>query len=120
MAKGYSARGGFSGGQGQIMKQQMMQQKIMKMQEEMAKAQESVEQKSFTASVGGGAVQATCNGKKELTALVLKPDVVDPEDVEMLSDLIVAAVNEAIRKAAADSEQRMGAITGGMNLPGLF
>ena len=120
MAKGYSARGGFGGGQGQMMKQQMMQQRIMKMQEEMAKAQESVESQTFTASVGGGAVQATVNGKKELTALVLKPEVVDPEDVEMLQDLVVGAVNEALRTANDTTEKEMGKLTGGMNMPGLF
>ena len=119
MAKGYSARGGFGGGQGQMMKQQMMQQKIMKMQEEMAKAQESVEQKTFTASVGGGAVQATCNGKKELTELVLKPEVVDPEDVEMLQDLVISAVNEVLRQADEAMNSSMNAFTGGLGIPGL-
>ncbi len=119
MAKGYSARGGFGGGQGQMMKQQMMQQRIMKMQEEMAKAQESVESQTFTASVGGGAVQATVNGKKELTALVLKPEVVDPEDVEMLQDLVVGAVNEALRQADEAMSSSMNAFTGGLGIPGL-
>ncbi len=102
-----------------MMKQQMMQQKIMKMQEEMAKAQESVEQQSFTASVGGGAVQATCNGKKELTALVFQPDVVDPEDVEMLQDLVISAVNEVLRQADEAMSSSMNAFTGGLGIPGL-
>ena len=119
MAKGYSARGGFSGSQGQMMRQQMMQQKIMKMQEEMAKAQETVEQKTFTASVGGGAVQASCNGKKELTALVLKPEVVDPEDLEMLQDLVISAVNEVLRQADEAMSSSMNAFTGGLGIPGL-
>ena len=119
MAKGYSARGGFGGGQGQMMKQQMMQQKLMKMQEEMAKAQENVESQSFSASVGGGAVQATVNGKKELTALVFKPEVVDPEDVEMLQDLVISAVNEALRQAGEAMSSSMDAFTGGLNIPGL-
>ena len=86
MAKGYSARGGFSGG-GSAMRQQQMQQKLLKMQQDMAAAQEAVENASFTASVGGGVVQATVSGKKELTALTVKPEAVDPEDVEMLQDL---------------------------------
>ena len=99
MAKGYSARRGFSNGAGQAMKQQQMQQQIMKMQEDMQKAQQEVEEKSFTASVGGGAVSATVNGKKEVVALSIKPEAVDPEDVETLEDMVVAAVNEAIKKA---------------------
>ena len=99
MAKGYSARKGFSGGAGMMQQQAQMQQKLMKMQQEMAKAQEDVENRSFTASVGGGAVTAVVTGKKELTALTIKPDVVDPEDVEMLQDLVISAVNEALRQA---------------------
>ena len=89
MAKGYSARGGFSGG-GSAMRQQQMQQKLLKMQQDMAAAQEAVENASFTASVGGGVVQATVSGKKELTALTVKPEAVDPEDVEMLQDLVIS------------------------------
>ena len=81
MAKGYSARKGFSGGAGMMQQQAQMQQKLMKMQQEMSKAQEEVENSSFTASVGGGAVTAAVSGKKELTALTIKPDVVDPEDL---------------------------------------
>ena len=84
MAKGYSARGGFGGAQGQMMRQQQMQQKIMQMQQQMAKAQEEVENADFSATVGGGAVEAIVSGKKELKALNIKPEVVDPEDVEML------------------------------------
>ena len=99
MAKGYSARGGFSGG-GSAMRQQQMQQKLLKMQQDMAAAQEAVENASFTASVGGGVVQATVSGKKELTALTVKPEAVDPEDVEMLQDLVISAVNEALRQSA--------------------
>ena len=98
MAKGYSARGGFSGG-GSAMRQQQMQQKLLKMQQDMAKAQEEVEQAQFTASVGGGAVTAVVTGKKELAALTIKPEAVDPEDVEMLQDLVISAVNEALRQA---------------------
>ncbi len=117
MAKGYSARGGFSGG-GSAMRQQQMQQKLLKMQQDMAAAQEAVENASFTASVGGGVVQATVSGKKELTALTVKPEAVDPEDVEMLQDLVSSAVNEALRQADEAMNSSMQSFTGGLNLPG--
>lgn len=120
MAKGYSARKGFSGGAGMMQQQAQMQQKLLKMQQEMNKAQEEVENSSFTASVGGGAVTAVVSGKKELTALTIKPDVVDPEDVEMLQDMITAAVNEALRGVADLGAQRINAATGGMSIPGLM
>lgn len=117
MAKGYSARGGFSGG-GSAMRQQQMQQKLLKMQQDMAAAQEAVENASFTASVGGGVVQATVSGKKELTALTVKPEAVDPEDVEMLQDLVISAVNEALRQADEAMNSSMQSFTGGLNLSG--
>lgn len=117
MAKGYSARGGFSGG-GSAMRQQQMQQKLLKMQQDMAAAQEAVENASFTASVGGGVVQATVSGKKKLTALTVKPEAVDPEDVEMLQDLVISAVNEAMRQAEDALENSMQSLTGGLNFPG--
>ena len=117
MEKGYSARGGFSGG-GSAMRQQQMQQKLLKMQQDMAAAQEAVENASFTASVGGGVVQATVSGKKELTALTIKPEAVDPEDVEMLQDLVISAVNEALRQADEAMNSSMQSFTGGLNLPG--
>ena len=117
MAKGYSARGGFSGG-GSAMRQQQMQQKLLKMQQDMAAAQEAVENASFTAPVGGGGVQATVSGKKELTALTVKPEAVDPEDVEMLQDLVISAVNEALRQADEAMNSSMQSFTGGLNLPG--
>ena len=117
MAKGYSARGGFSGG-GSAMRQQQMQQKLLKMQQDMAAAQEAVENASFTASVGGGVVQATVSGKKELTALTIQPEAVDPEDVEMLQDLVISAVNEALRQADEAMNSSMQSFTGGLNLPG--
>ena len=82
----------------------------------MAAAQEAVENASFTASVGGGVVQATVSGKKELTALTVKPEAVDPEDVEMLQDLVVSAVNEALRQAGEAMDQSMNSVTGGLNL----
>ena len=120
MAKGYSARGGFSGGGSNMMRQQQqMQQKLMKMQQEMEKAQADVENSTFTASVGGGVVQASVSGKKMLTDLVIKPEAVDAEDVEMLQDLVVSAVNEALRQADEAMDGAMKGITGGLNIPGL-
>ena len=119
MAKGYSARGGFTGGAGMMRQQQQMQQKLAKMQQEMESAQKNVEESSFTASVGGGVVTAVVSGKKELTALTIKPDAVDPEDVEMLQDLVISAVNEALRQADDAMSSSMNALTGGLNIPGL-
>ena len=119
MAKGYSARRGFSNGSGQMLKQQQMQQQIMKMQEDMQKAQQEVEEKTFSASVGGGVVSAEVNGKKEVTNITIKPEAVDPEDVEMLQDMVIAAVNEALRGVAEMGNQRMSSVTGGMGNMGL-
>ena len=119
MAKGYSARRGFTGGAGMMQQQAQMQQKLLKMQQEMAKAQEGVEQSAFTASAGGGVVTAVVSGKKELTALTIQPDAVDPEDVEMLQDLVISAVNEALRQAEDAMSSSMNALTGGLNIPGL-
>ena len=119
MAKGYSARRGFSNGSGAAMKQMAMQQQIAKMQEDMAKKQQEVEEKTFTASVGGGAVTATVSGKKELTALTIKPEAVDPEDVEMLQDMVVSAVNEALRQAEEAMKAGMSALTSSLGLGGL-
>jgi DNA-binding YbaB/EbfC family protein len=117
MAKGYSARRGFSNGSGQMLKQQQMQQQIMKMQEDMQKAQQEVEEKTFSASVGGG-VSAEVNGKKEVTNITIKPEAVDPEDVEMLQDLIISAVNEALRQAEEAMDGKMNALTSGLGLSG--
>lgn len=119
MAKGYSARRGFSNGNGASMKQAAMQQQIMKMQEDMAKKQQEVEEQSFTASVGGGAVSATVNGKKELTALTIKPEAADPDDVEMLQDMVISAVNEALRQAEDAMSASMNALTSSLGLGGL-
>ena len=119
MAKGYSARRGFTGGTGMMQQQAQMQQKLLKMQQEMAKAQEEVEQSAFTASAGGGVVTAVVSGKTELTALTIQPDAVDPEDVEMLQDLVISAVTEALRQAEDAMSSSMNALTGGLNIPGL-
>ena len=115
MAKGFPR--GMGGGMGNM--NQMIKQ-AQKMQEQMMKMQEEMETRTFTADAGGGAVSATVNGKKELQDIVIQEEVVDPDDVEMLQDLIVAAVNEAMRKAEKDSESQMSSLTGGMNIPGLF
>ena len=97
--------------------QAAMIKKIQDMQNEMARIQEEVENSEFSASAGGGAVEVTVNGKHEVLDVKIQPDVVDPEDVEILSDMIIAATNEAIRKAADTMEQRMGSATSGMGLP---
>ena len=97
-----------------IMKQaQMIQQKMSKLQEEAA-------QKTAEATSGGGAVVVSVNGKNELLSLTIKKEAVDPNDVEMLQDLVIAAVNEALKKVHAELSQEMSKITGGMNIPGLF
>ena len=98
--------------------QQMMKQ-ARKMQEQLAAAQENLKTQSVDASAGGGMVKATVNGEMELTSLTIDPDACDPEDVEMLQDMIMAAVNEAIRGVNELANKQMGAITGGMNIPGI-
>ena len=89
------------------------------MQELMAAKQEEIAQRTFEASVGGGAVSVTVTGAKEVASVTLKPEVVDPDDLEMLQDLIIAAVNEALRTADEVSAREMEAITGGVQLPGM-
>nr|WP_326165570.1 YbaB/EbfC family nucleoid-associated protein [uncultured Oscillibacter sp.] len=119
---GYSARRGFSSGSMKAtgaQRQAEVQQKIAQMQEAMNTVQEEVEARSFTASVGGGAVEAVANGRKELVSLTIKPEAVDPEDVEMLQDLVVSAVNEALRQAGKAMDKAMDGITGGLGLGGL-
>ena len=115
MAKGFNSRGGF-GGMGGGMNMNMMKQ-VQKMQQDMAKMQEELANKTYTAAAGGGVVSAVVNGKHELKSLTIDPEAVDPEDVEMLQDLIVAAVNEAMRTASSDAAASMGQLTGGLNLP---
>ncbi|KYO66104.1 Nucleoid-associated protein [Thermovenabulum gondwanense] len=102
------------GNMGKLMKQ------VQKMQEEMLKLQEELKQRTVEATAGGGAVKAVANGKKELVEIKIEKDVVDPEDVEMLQDLILAAVNEALNKAEEMVSTEMGKLTGGLNIPGLF
>lgn len=112
MAKG-GYRGGMGGGMNMIKQAQKMQQDMLKMQEEM-------ESKEYDATAGGGMVKAVVNGKHEVLSLTINPEAVDPEDVEMLQDMVVAAVNEAMRKAEAEAAQNMSKLTGGLNLGGLF
>lgn len=97
-----------------------MMQKLQKMQEDIAKVQEEIEQSEFTSSAGGGAVEVSVNGKHEAVSVKLKPEVVDPEDIEMLEDLIIAAFNESVRKAAEAMEKGMEAAKGNLSIPGLF
>ncbi len=89
------------------------------MQAEMARVQAELDVLTIDGSAGGGAIKATVSGKQELLSIVIDPEVVDPADVEMLQDLVVAAVNDALAGAKAEAEQRMAAVTGGLRLPGL-
>ena len=99
---------------------QSMLRQAQKMQEDMAALQADLETREYTATAGGGAVTAVVDGSYTVKTLEIKPEVVDPEDVEMLADLVTAAVNEAIRNAKTESETEMGKITGGMGMPGMF
>ena len=112
MAKGAFRGGGYGGGG---MNMNMIKQ-AQKMQSDMLKMQSEIEETTYSATSGGGVVSAVVNGKHELIDLVIDPDAVDPEDVEMLQDLIVAAVNEAMRKASDHMSESMSKLTGGLNL----
>ena len=114
------AKGGFRGGMPGGMNQAAMMKQAQKMQQEMLRMQEELENKVFTATSGGGMVTAGVTGKHELQTLEINPEAVDPDDVEMLQDMIIAAVNEAMRAAEAESANNMAKLTGGMNLGGLF
>ncbi len=100
--------------QGNMMKQ------IQKMQEDMANIQAEVESSEYTSSVGGGAVEVTVNGSHEVLSIKMKPEIVDPEDIEMLEDLLISALNESIKKANDAMEQGMEKAKGGLSIPGLF
>ena len=100
-------------------KNQMIKQS-QKMQDQITELQEDIEAREFSATAGGGAVEVTITGKKTIKSLTLKPEVVDPEDIDMLQDLIISAVNEAINNVEATTETEMSKITGGVSLPGLF
>ena len=114
MAKGYNSRG--MGGMGGGINMNMIKQ-AQKMQQDMQKMQAELEEKEYSATAGGGVVEATVSGKRELKSLVIDPEAVDPDDVEMLQDMIVAAVNEALRSAENDMANNMQRLTGGMGLP---
>lgn len=111
------AKGGFPGMGGNM--NNLMKQ-AQKLQKQMEEAQKDLENKEFEASVGGGAVTVRVSGKKELKDIVIKPEVVDPDDVEMLQDLVLTAVNEALKKAEEETNSSMGKLTGGLNIPGMF
>ncbi len=107
----------FNGGMGNM---QGMLKKVQKMQADMMKLQEELKSRTVETTVGGGAVSVVVSGKKELKAIKIAPSAVDPEDVEMLEDLIISAVNEGMRKVDEMTEKEMGKVTGGMKLPGMF
>ena len=110
-------KGGFGGGMPGGMNMNNLLKQAQKMQEELRRMQEELEASSFEASSGGGVVKAVVSGKHELTGLTIDPEAVDPEDVEMLQDMIIAAVNEALRKVDAASSGNMAKLTGMKGLP---
>ena len=113
------AKGGFRGMPGGMNQAAMMKQ-VQKMQQDMIRMQEEMESKTYTATTGGGMVKATVNGKHEVVGLQINPEAVDPDDVEMLQDMVIAAVNEAMRAADTEAANNMSRMTGGLNLGGLF
>ena len=113
------AKGGFRGMPGGMNQAAMMKQ-AQKMQQEMLRMQQEMETKTYTAAAGGGMVKATVNGKHEVVDLYIIPEAEDPDDVDMLQDMVIAAVNEAMRTADTDSANNMSRLTGGLNLGGLF
>ena len=113
------AKGGFRGMPGGMNQAAMMKQ-AQKMQQDLLRMQQEMETKTYTATTGGGMVKASVNGKHELVELTINPEAVDPDDVEMLQDMVIGAVNEALRAADTDSANNMSRLTGGLNLGGLF
>ena len=113
------AKGGFRGMPGGMNQAAMMKQ-AQKMQQELLRMQEEQENKTYSATTGGGMVTASVNGKHEVVDLKINPEAVDPDDVEKLQDMVIAAVNEAMRAADADAANNMSRLTGGLNLGGLF
>lgn len=112
------AKGGFPGMGGMNMNNLMKQ--AQKMQQDMEKMQAELEEKEFTATAGGGVVKVTVNGKKEVLDVEIDPEAVDPDDVEMLQDLIITATNQALQTADKETASQMKKVTGGLNLPGMF
>lgn len=113
------AKGGFRGMPGGGNQAAMMRQ-VQKMQQDMLRMQEELENKTYSAAAGGGMVKATVNGKHEVVSLEINPEAVDPDDIEMLQDMVIASVNEAMRAAETDTANNMSKLTGGLNLGGLF
>lgn len=107
-------RGGFPGGMGMPGNMNNLMKQAQKMQKQMEETTKELEEKEYTAAAGGGAVEVTVSGKKEVTKVKLSEEVVDPDDIEMLEDLIVAATNEALRKMEGESSAQMAKITGGL------
>ena len=99
---------------------QAMIRQAQKMQEDMAALQEELDAREYDIKAGGGVVAVKINGKKEILAIDIQPEIVDPDDVEMLSDILVAAINEAIKRVNDTNEKEMSAITGNMSMPGMF
>jgi len=114
------AKGGYRGGMPMGGVNMNMVKQAQKMQQEMLRMQQEMETKEYEATTGGGMVTAAVNGKHELLCLEIQPEAVDPEDVEMLQDMVIAAVNEAMRKADAEAAASMSKLTGGLNLGGLL
>jgi len=113
-------RGGMRGGMGGGGNMNQMMKQVKKMQEQMLKAQEELATKTVEGTAGGGVVTVVVNGQKSVLSVTIKPEAVDPDDVEMLQDLVLTAVNDALAKAEELANQDMGKFTGGMNIPGLF
>ena len=111
---------GFQGMPGGGMNMQQLMKQAQKMQKQMAEMQEDLANKTLEVSSGGGAVKVTVNGEKQILNLQISPEVIDPDDVEMLQDLVMSAVNEALRQMDETVNSQMSQITGGMNMPGLF
>lgn len=106
--------------QGGAQNMNAMIRQAQKMQDEISELQEEIEAREFSATAGGGAVQVVVTGKKSIKSLTIQPEVVDPEDIEMLQDLVISAINEAINNVEEITETEMSKITGGVSLPGLF
>lgn len=115
------AKGGYRGGMPMGGRNQMqMMKQAQKMQQDLLKMQQEMEEKQYEATAGGGVITAVVSGKRELVRVTIDPEAVDPDDVEMLQDMVIAAVNEAMRAADAEAANNMSRLTGGLNLGGLF
>ncbi len=113
-------RANYPKGMGGAQNMNSMMKQVQKMQEDMATLQADLETREYEVSAGGGMVTVKINGKREILHIDIQPDIVDPDDIETLSDVVTAAVNEAIKKVDSTSESEMSKITGGINVPGMF